>query len=368
MWHQTFAVSRLGTPHAAHAPDCLERAPVNTRTTRARRRPAPRQTGFARGAQAVLACAMVLALPAYGGTQAPPDNTALAVPVSGRIVITDMGKAETHIVPTPVVATGSTSQREDLDVTLPVLGLPLRGPASLMMEAHMTLVVVSATTTAQGKADRVVLRGPAGDAIVSLLINQPVHGMGGYDPAEATVHIRGTGGTGMFEGVRIQADLKGAFKPAGTLYLGYPSADAALAAARRGLAQNPALTDPERAAFLAQVRQAVATATVDIFPPEESAGPAGRPGPIPAKAVVTSAVRPAGPQTQLIVRIVVPQGDAHQTVEVLAVQPDGSRRTIYHADHAPGDVVSTSASGTPPFVVLVYVAGAMVRQITVPAP
>lgn len=341
---------------------------MNVQGARVRRRPAPRQTGLARGAQAVLACAMVLTLPAYAGAQAPPDSTALAVPVSGRIVITDMGKAQTHIVPTPVVSSGSTSQREDLDISLPVLGLPLRGPASLVMEAHMTLVVVSATTTAQGKAERVVLHGPAGDAVVSLLINQPVQGMGGYDPAEATVHIRGTGGTGMFEGVRIQADLKGAFKPAGTLYLGYPSADAALAAAGRGLAQNSALTDPQRAAILNQVRQALAGATVDIFPPDQGAGPAGRTGKAPAKAIVTSAVRPAGPQTQVIVRIAVPQGDAHQPVKVLAVQPDGSQRTVYLANHAPGDVVSTSASGTPPFVVLVYVAGEMVRQIDVPAP
>ena len=131
-----------------------------------------------RRAGAGLALAVVLGLSVYAGAQtASSDATALAVPVSGRIVITDMGKAETHIVPTPVVSSGSTTQREDLDITLPVLGIPLEGRASLIMEAHMTMVLVSATTTAQGKADDVVLHGPAGDATVSVVIDQPVQGM-----------------------------------------------------------------------------------------------------------------------------------------------------------------------------------------------
>src|SRR5215469_4645229 len=51
----------------------------------------------------LLACAAVLGLPVGAGAQSTPDDaTALAVPVTGHIVITDMGKAETHVVPTPV--------------------------------------------------------------------------------------------------------------------------------------------------------------------------------------------------------------------------------------------------------------------------
>jgi len=325
-------------------------------------------------------CAAVLALSAgagfylmvagrepAGAQSAPSDATALAVPVSGHIVITDMGKAETRIVPTPVVSSGSTTQREDLDITLPVLGIPLEGQTSLTMEAHMTMVLVSATTVARGKADHVVLHGPAGDATVSVVIDQPVQGMGGYDPAEATVHIRGTGGTGMFEGVRIQGDLKGAFKPAGTLYLGYPSPEAALAAVQRGLAQNVSLTDPQRAALLDQARQAAAQAPVDLFPPDTTAVPAGQPGTPPAQAVVASAVRRAGAQTQLVLRIVVPQGAAQQPVRIVVVDGTGTQRTIDLGIHAPGDTVSALASGTAPFVVLVYVNDAMVKQISVPA-
>jgi hypothetical protein len=321
----------------------------------------------ARRAPAALAVAAILGLSVHAGAQPAPDATAVAVPVSGHIVITDMGKAETRIVPTPVVSSGSTTQREDLDITLPVLGLPLQGQASLTMEAHMTMVLVSATTVAQGKADHVVLHGPAGDATVSIVIDQPVQGMGGYDPADATVHIRGANGTGMFEGVRIQGDLKGAFKPAGTLYLGYPSPDAALGAVQRGLAQNSALTDPQRAAFLDQARQAIAGAAVDLFPPEQSALPAGQTAAPPAQAVVTSAVRRSGAETQVILRIVVPKGEARQPVRFVLVDAAGAPHATDLGAHAPGDVVSASASGAAPLVVLVYVNNVMVKQIEVPA-
>ena len=320
-----------------------------------------------RRAGAGLACAAVFGLAVHAGAQSATDATALAVPVSGHIVITDMGRAETHIVPTPIVSSGSTTQREDLDITLPVLGIPLAGSASLTMEAHMTMVVVSATTTAQGKADHVVLHGPAGDANVSIVIDQPVQGMGGYDPAEATVHIRGSGGTGMFEGVRIRGDLKGAFKPAGTLYIGYASPEAALSAVQRGLAQNTALTDSQRAALLDQARQALPQAAVDIFPADESVPPAGRAAAAPAQATVTSAVRRAGAQTQVVLRIVVPKGDARQPVRVIVVDADGTQHATDLGAHAPGDVVSASASATAPFVVLVYVNDVMVKQISVPA-
>ncbi len=328
---------------------------------------APRHRAPVRRVGAGVAIAAILGLSVGAGAQTAPDATALAVPVSGHIVITDMGKAETRIMPTPVVSSGSTTQREDLDITIPVLGLPLQGQTSLTMEAHMTMVLVSATTTAQGKADRVILHGPAGDATVSIVIDQPVQGIGGYDPAEATVRIRGTGGTGMFDGVRIQGDLKGSFKPAGTLYLGYPSPDAALAAVQRGLSQNPALTDSQRAALLDQVRPALAKASVDLFPADETALPAGQTGAPPARAVVTSAVRRTGTQTQVILRIVVPRGEARQPVRIVVVDAAGTQHTTDLGTHAPGDVVSASGSGTAPLVILVYVNNAMVRQITVPA-
>jgi hypothetical protein len=319
-------------------------------------------------AGAGLALAAVLGLFVYADAQtASSDATALAVSTSGHIVITDMGKAETHVVPTPIVSSGSTSQREDLDISIPVLGIPLAGQTSLTMEAHITMVLVSATTTAQGKADRVVLHGPAGDATVSVVIDQPVQGMGGYDPADATVRLRGTGGTGMFEGVRIQGDLKGAFKPTGTLYLGYPSPEAALAAVQRGLAQNAALTDPERAALLDQARAALAGARVDLFPQDTSTAPAGQPATPPAQATVTSAVRRAGTQTQVVLRIVVPQGPDRQAVRLVVVNADGAQQPVDLGVHAPGTAVSGSASGTAPFIVLVYVNDAMVRQINVPA-
>ncbi len=319
-----------------------------------------------RCAGGILVCAVVLGLGISAGAQVTSDDGALAIPVNGQIAIVDMGKAETHMTPTPVVSSASTAQRQDLDITLPVLGIPLRGQASMVMEAHMTMILVAATVQAQGKTS-VVLHGPAGDATVLLTIDQPVSGTGAYDPAEATVHIRGTGGTGMFDGVRIRGDLRGAFKPAGTLYLGYPSADAALLAVERGLAQNSTLTDAQRAEALGRSRQALAKATLELFPSDENAATPGQRGGVPKRAAVTSAIRRTGTQAQVILRIVVPQGDARQPVKVVAVGPDGRPRAVHQASHTPGETVSVQATGTPPFVVLVYVGDVMVRQVTVPS-
>jgi hypothetical protein len=53
-------------------------------------------------------------------------------------------------------------------------------------------------------------------------------------------------------------------------------------------------------------------------------------------------------------------------VKVVSVEPNGLARTVYQGSHAPGEAVSALATGTPPFVVQVYVAGALAKQITVP--
>ena len=90
-------------------------------------------------------------------------------------------------------------------------------------------------------------------------------------------------------------------------------------------------------------------------------------GPPPAKADVTSTIQRSGAQAQVMLQIVVPAGDARQAVKVVTTGADGSTRTVYEGVHGPGERVSFLAGGTPPFIILVYVAGLMVKQITVPA-
>jgi hypothetical protein len=213
--------------------------------------------------------------------------------------------------------------------------------------------VVVADAHATGQARGVSLHGAAGDTMVSLTVDQPVQGFGSYDPAEATIHIRGTGGTGMFDGINLVGDLKGFFRPTGTLYLSYPSTDAALNAVERGLAENAALTAAQRQEILEQAKQALAQAKPATFPADNI-----------TQAIVTSTIQRAGTQAQVAVRIVVPAGDARQVVKVVAVEPNGLARTVYQGSHAPGETVSASATGTPPFVVQVYVAGTLAKQIT----
>ena len=301
----------------------------------------------------------VLALSPRVGVRAqgtPAGDASLAVPVSGKVAIVNEGPANTQLVSVMYVAGMSSTQQYDVDVTLPVLGTVLRGETSLQMSTRATGVVAVADARATGQARSVSLRGAAGETTVSLRVDQPVHGFGSYDPAEATLHIRGTGGTGMFEGINLAGDLKGFFRPTGTLYLSYPSTDAALTAVERGLAQNTALTAAQRAESLEEAKHVLAQAKPAFFPPAEG-----------TETIVTSTIRRAGPQAQVALQIVVPTGDARQMVRVVAVEPDGPARTVYQAPHAPRETVSASATGTPPFVVQVYVAGALVKQITVPA-
>jgi hypothetical protein len=254
------------------------------------------------------------------------------------------------------VGSASSTQQFELDVTLPVLGVPLRGQASMEMDTQASSVLMVPSIRATGQAEHVVLHGHAGDVTVSLKVDQPVHGFGSYDPAEATMHIHGAGGTGMFEGIKVAGSLRGFFRPAGTLYLSYQSADAALEAVQRRLAGNTALTDAERADFLDQTKRAVAQAVPAPFPADND-----------TQAVVTSSIQQSGTQARVALRITVPKGDPQQPVKVSAIAPDGTATTVFDAVRAPGQTVSTSAVGTPPFVIQVYISGVMVKQITVPA-
>jgi hypothetical protein len=290
------------------------------------------------------------------GQGGPAGDAALAVPVNAKVAIVNQGPANHQLVAVMYVAGTSTTQEYDIDMTVPVLGVPLHGEASVLMSMRATGVVAVADGHATGQARDVALHGPAGDITVSLHVDQPVHGFGSYDPAEATIRIRGSGGTGMFDRVNLTGDLKGFFRPTGTIYLSYPSTDAALNAVQRGLAQNPTLTPDQRGEALDRVKQALAQAKPAIFPADDA-----------TQAMVTASIQRTGAQAQVALRIVVPAGDAHQTVRVVTVAPDGPATTIYQGSHAPGETVSSSATGTPPFVVQVYIAGVLVKQITVPA-
>ncbi len=283
-------------------------------------------------------------------------DAALAVPVSGKVAIVNEGPASTQLVAVLYVAGASTTQEYDIGIDLPVLGVPLHGEASVHMSMRATGIVAVADAHATGQGGTFALHGPAGDTTASLTVDQPMHGFGSYDPAEATIHIRGSGGTGMFDGVNLAGDLRGFFRPTGTLYLSYPSTDAALGAVERGLAQNVTLTADQRREALDDARQALAQAKPAVFPPDDA-----------TKAMVTASTQRTGTQVQVALRIVVPAGEARQTVRVVTVGPDGVARTVYQGPHAPGEAVTTSATDTPPFVVQVYVAGSLAKQINVPA-
>jgi hypothetical protein len=293
-----------------------------------------------------------------GAQGSAAGDSALSLAVSGRVIILDEGKASTSLHTAVVVPVGSASstQQFELDITLPVLGVPLHGQASMEMDTQASSVLMVPSIRATGQAERVVLRGPAGDVTVSLKGDQPVHGFGSYDPAEATMHFRGTDGTGMFQGIQLAGSLRGFFRPAGQLYLSYQSRAAALEAVQRGLAGNTALTDAERRDLLAQTQRAVAQAVPAPFPADDD-----------TQAVVTSSIERSGEQARVALRITVPKGDAHQPIKVTAIAPDGTATTVFDAVRAPGQTISTSALGTPPFVVQVHISGVMVKQIVVPA-
>ena len=313
----------------------------------------------------MLICLSVLSLGAGASAQDASAGGAIAAPVTGRLVILDEGKSTTSFTSAIVIPVGGgrTTQPYDVEINLPVLGIPLRGEAIVQMEVRATTIMFYTKFEATGQAETLILHGPAGDATVSLKLTQPIGGIGSYDPAEATIELRGMGTTGMFEGVRIAATLTSMFHPTGTVYLGYPSTDGALAAIRRGLAQNAGATDAQRQEWLEKAAQALAGAHPAAFPPETTSTP-GKP---PAHPVVTETISRSGAQAQVEVTIVVPSGDPHQTVRVIAVQPDGAARTVHQGSHVPGEMITASAGGMAPFVVLVYVADVMVKQITVPA-
>lgn len=56
-----------------------------------------------------------------------------------------------------------------------------------------------------------------------------------------------------------------------------------------------------------------------------------------------------------------------QDVNVISIGADGQTKTAYENKHDGGDTVSVTVADTPPFVVRVYIAGTMVKQITVPS-
>src|SRR5579871_421790 len=294
--------------------------------------------------------AVVIGLVRGAGAQGVPVGApALAVPVNGQIAVVGGSASQTNIFAPPFFSTvyvgSKTTQRVDVHISLPVLGIPMEGQASteMVFESKRQFIVFSSTSgMAKGEA---TLHGSAGDATVAILVDNLIHGTS-YDPNNSLIHVRGVRGTGMFEGVAMAGTLKNMFQPTGTIYLTYPSTDAALAAIERGLAGNPSLTDALRQQYLADARQALAQASLSAFPPATATpGPSGTEGAAPARAEVASAVTyPSAGQAQIALRIVVPAGPSPQVVKIVAVGPDGSVRTILNETHAPGDVITTTAA------------------------
>ena len=229
--------------------------------------------------------------------EAPGGGSALAVPVCGEVVVRSQDKRETvsgiYILRTAPVPRARWQLNADL--TLPVLGMVLRGPAAVAMEERERVYggppgipIGTAEISQIGEAKDVVLHGPAGDATISLTLGSSAPWLSWDEPVKppegpperrlwVPILIRGTGGTGMFDGIRIAGVLKGFDKPQGALYMSYPSPDAALKAVQAGLSQNSSLNDAQRSEALDQATQAIALAQATTFPTEAQLTAASQP-------------------------------------------------------------------------------------------
>lgn len=78
------------------------------------------------------------------GQGTPAGDAALAVPVNGKVVIVNEGPANTQLVAVLYVAGASTTQEYEIDINLPVLGMPLHGETSMQMSMRATGVVAVA--------------------------------------------------------------------------------------------------------------------------------------------------------------------------------------------------------------------------------
>lgn len=308
-------------------------------------------------------------------------SSVLAVPVCGEVVVRSQDKRERDSG-IYILFLGQSRPlarwQLNVDLTLPVLGMVLRGPAAIAMEEREKSLPYGAVEIYQiGEAKNVVLPGPAGDATISLMLGPSARWLSWDEPVrppgtglKVPIQIRGTGGTGMFDGIRIAGVLNGFDKPQGTLYLSFPSPDAAVKPVQAGLGQNSSLNDAQRAEALERAKQAIALAQVATFPTEAQLVAASQPVPAqtpPPRAYATATIQRSVGQALVTLQIAVGAGIEHQTVKVVVVGSDGAVKTAYESAYDPGERVSASVCQTPPFIVLVYVAGAMVKQITVPA-
>jgi hypothetical protein len=91
--------------------------------------------------------------------------------------------------------------------------------------------------------------------------------------------------------------------------------------------------------------------------------------PAPEQAVVTWTTQSNGPQVRVALQVVVPAtsgGSARQAVKVVSISAGGQTKTVYDDVHTAGETVAISTGDVSPFIIQVYVGGAMVKQISVP--
>jgi hypothetical protein len=246
------------------------------------------------------------------------------------------------------------------DVAIQIAGLPATGPLSAIISSTAWVTGVRTQT----KVDPAVLHTPAGEMSLDVDIEMQVPITTGRP--RFTPRLRGANGTGLFERTRVAGDLRGAARSprdttipvSGTFILGFRGVDETRAAAGRGLAANTMLTEEQRAQLLERVTAALAQSQVADFPPEVAAAPSFP----PERAVVEHTVRREGERLKVSLRIIVPAGDAKQSVRVVAVGIEGAR-TVYEGAHAPGEVLSLEVEGTDPLIIQVYVAGKTAAQI-----
>jgi hypothetical protein len=104
-------------------------------------------------------------------------------------------------------------------------------------------------------------------------------------------------------------------------------------------------------------------------PPADTTVQQPAPGqPAAQQAVVTWTKQPNGTRVRVTLQVVVPSpsvGSDRQAVKVVSISAGGQTKTVYEDTRTAGEIVSVSTADVPPFIIQVYVAGSMVKQISV---
>lgn len=325
----------------------------------------------------VLAVTALAAGPASALANAVGITTpnAVVLPVTGEVVIAKMSQVHNvssvlgMLLPIPLPRQIVLKAEGTMD--LQVAGLPGRGAFS----ALMTTTVFLGPTGSRGVVDPTVLRTPAGEVPLDVIMENKISG----PRMSMNVLIRGGNGTGMFQGVRVSGEFRGEadlrqrqpkFPVSGSLTMSFPSVEAAREAISRGLEANTGLGETERARLQEQASAALAQVKAVYLPDVEVRAVQGK---APEKPVVTHAVSRAEEKTSLTISVTIPALDTEgaepaepvrQRLRVVGIGAEGVA-TIYDSEHLAGQVVQIRMEAGGVSVVQVYLANRLIAEIRI---